>query len=149
MWAHVTNSVVDGFGPPPSLVFADDRWWDLRPMDPAILNARGWYLVTEQPRPADTATQTADAVYTFDEPTKTVITTWTLRNKTPEESAAAASRSNQSNIETSLRQDLLDVQAVIDATNSTINSSPASSIKTLARVVRRLNKYALRDFGSV
>ncbi|MDN5932870.1 MAG: hypothetical protein L0I24_17690, partial [Pseudonocardia sp.] len=60
LYAHVTGTIVDAIGHPPRTVFDAGRWWDLRPMTPAALNPRGWFVVTTTPRPADTDTTTTD-----------------------------------------------------------------------------------------
>jgi paraquat-inducible protein B len=54
------------------------------------------------------------------------------------EALEVAARANGSTIDTNLAADLVTLQAMIDATNATINASPASYIKDLARVQRRI-----------
>jgi hypothetical protein len=54
------------------------------------------------------------------------------------EANAIVATSNASTIDTNLAADLVTLQAMIDATNATINASPASYIKDLARVQRRI-----------
>lgn len=60
--------------------------------------------------------------------------------------AAAQARSNRSAIETNLLQDLATMQTIIDTANATINASPASYIKDIARAIRRLDRMALAKF---
>jgi hypothetical protein len=45
---------------------------------------------------------------------------------------------NEATISSNLASDLIALQAIIDQTNADINASPASEIKDLARVARRL-----------
>jgi hypothetical protein len=144
IYAHVTNGTVDQVGLPPQLVFDGVRWWDLRPLDPVVLAGVGWYTVVEATRPADTATTTWDAVFTL---TGSVVAqSWVERAKTQAELTAIAAATNESSIETNLAQDMTAMQAIIDATNSTINSSPASYMKDIARANRRLIRMALQKF---
>jgi len=54
---------------------------------------------------------------------------------------------NQSAIETNLGQDLVIMQAIIDATNASINSNPAPHIKNMARMLKRLGRTAIKDYS--
>jgi hypothetical protein len=57
-----------------------------------------------------------------------------------------AEESNRVSIEEALAAALETLQLIIDDTNSNINSNPASRIKDLARVQRRLIRLVLRRF---
>lgn len=52
--------------------------------------------------------------------------------------ASVAAGNNGKTIDANLAADLVTLQATINATNATINASPASYIKDLARVQRRI-----------
>lgn len=106
--------------------------------------ACGWFAVVEVAQPADTQTDTFDRSVTLVAGVPTV--TWTQRPKTQAELDAATAQVNQSAIVTNLTQDQAAMQAIIDTSNATINSSPAAAIKNIARNLRRLNRQALNDF---
>ena len=53
---------------------------------------------------------------------------------------------NQAAIVTNLQQDMVAIQAMLDATNATINANPASFLKPIGRMLRRLGREALNDF---
>lgn len=53
---------------------------------------------------------------------------------------------NQSAIETNLATDMDAMQALIDATNGTINAGPAPFMKDIARMLRRSGRLHLNDF---
>ena len=79
-----------------------------------------------------------------------------VRPYTDDENAEADKRAeseaesgNQSSIEEALSAALETLQLIIDDTNSNINSNPASRIKDLARVQRRLIRLVLRRFDGV
>lgn len=56
------------------------------------------------------------------------------------------SKTNRGAIEANILQDLATMQTIIDTPNATINSSPASYIKDIARAMRRLERMALAKF---
>lgn len=67
------------------------------------------------------------------------------RPYTPEENADADARTqadtesaNADEVTSDLDQALIDLQAVIDSDNSTINQNPAGEIKDTARVVKKI-----------
>ena len=122
------------------------RDWDLR--DPAIRTARGWLEVTETPRPDpvdggvwESTVQLVDGL---------PVRVWTWRAWTAEEIAAQeaaaayeAQRLIIKAIVADLRAEKGRAQAVIDATNATINNSPASYIKDTARAAKRIADAAI------
>jgi hypothetical protein len=110
-----------------------------------LQQATGWYEVTDTPRPADTATDTFDRTLELVGTTPTVV--WVQRPKTAEEVAAATATTNQASIVTNLNQDMVLMQAAIDATNATINANPATYIKQIARMNKRLGRVALNDYS--
>lgn len=137
MYAHVTAGTVDSVGQPPQLVYQDGRWWDLRDRDPVTLALVGWYLVTETTRPADTATNTSTAAYTFNG--SAVVQSWTVVAKTPEQIAADTAASNSNTI----RQLLNDTMPILDTITNTTNANmsgntAAAAIKDEARAIRRI-----------
>lgn len=75
---------------------------------------------------------------------------------TAEQSAAAdayiaknVGMTNQRTVEQAIAQDLINLNVIIQNTsNATINASPASYIKDIARAVRRLDRKVLGDFTS-
>jgi hypothetical protein len=61
--------------------------------------------------------------------------------------ATAAAETTERTILDALEAALADLQAIIDDTNSNINSNPAARIKTIARTCRRLVRIATRDLS--
>lgn len=149
MFAHVTNGTVDSVGNPPQLVFAGERWWDLRDRDPVTLALVGWYPVQEATRPADTATNTSTPVFTFNG--TLVVQSWTVLPKTAEQLATEAAETALNTIRAAVRVVITDVKSYKDtldaafidsatgqpATNPVINASPAKFIKDTQRAVER------------
>lgn len=62
------------------------------------------------------------------------------------EAATALQDANRASIEDALATALAELQAIVDTANSTINGSPASYIKTLARAQRRVIRLVIRRF---
>jgi hypothetical protein len=112
------------------------------PLD--LQQATGWYEVIETPRPDDTDTTTYDRSIELVGNLPTEV--WTARPKTQDELDADAATENRSAIQTNLEQDMLAMQAILDATNATINSNPATHIKNIARMNKRLGRTALNDY---
>lgn len=110
----------------------------------AVQQACGWYTVTDVAKPADTPTTTNDRSLTVVGGVPTV--TWTQRAKTAAEQTADTANTNQASVVTNLNQDMVAMQAIIDATNATINANPAQYIKDIARMNRRLGRRALSDY---
>jgi malic enzyme len=78
------------------------------------------------------------------------------RPYTTEENARAVAEAtqlteatNKGAIEANIVQDLAAMQTIIDTANATINASPASYIKDIARAIRRLDRMALAKFDGV
>ena len=113
LYAHVTGSTVDSVGQPPALVYEAGRWWDLRPLTPAVLNPRGWFAVTPTARPADTDTTTTDYSVTLvgGVPTET----WTTRPWTTDELAARARQAVAATLTADTTSYLTKLRAAIDA----------------------------------
>jgi len=65
---------------------------------------------------------------------------------TEEQLAEAESRQVQRTIEEALGVALTELQAIIDDTNSNINTNPANRIKVLAKVQRRMIRLLTRRF---
>ena len=145
-YAHITAGTITALGNPPDLEWDGTRWWDLR--DPTIRQARGWYEVTETPRPEpveggvhESAVELVDGL---------PVRAWTWRAWTAEEIAAQeaaaayeAQRILVKAIITDLRAEKARAQTVIDATNATINNSPAPYIKDTARAAKRIADAAI------
>jgi hypothetical protein len=89
-----------------------------------------------QPQPT-----TEDRVDTLE---PTVDRLWERAGDPPTEQEQTVERT----IADRLATDLVAVQAILDTTNQTINQNPAAHIKTLARVVRRLSKHAIRLYDT-
>ena len=113
-----------------------------------LLAACGWFEVTETPRPADTTegTYTSAVEVVEGQP----VRVWTWRAWTAEEIAAQAEASAYEAqrilvkaIITDLRAEKNRAQTVIDATNATINNSPAPYIKDTARAAKRIADAAI------
>lgn len=104
-YAHVTDGTIDAIGNHPDLEWDGTRWWDLR--DPTIREARGWFEVTETPRPADTTEGTHDGSVVLVDGLP--VRAWTFRPWTEEELAAQADAEAQQ-----VRYDTH--QAILDAT---------------------------------
>lgn len=149
MYAHVTDGTVDQVGGLPQLVFADGRWWDLRPKDTELLATLGWYEVVQTRRPDDTPTETSDLEYVFADGTVTQV--WVAREWTTEESAAALRAANEQALRNGLQAVITTalerqatVQAVIDTPNATIRDSPAPHIVAIARATKRQDRAIIR-----
>ena len=144
-FAHITADTIDALGNPPDLEWDGTRWWDLR--DPEIRTARGWFEVTETPRPEPveggvwesigvTGVELVDGL---------PVRVWTWRAWTAEElagqEAAAAYEAQRLLVKaiiTDLRAEKDRAQSVIDTANATINASPAPYIKDTARAAKRI-----------
>ena len=145
-YAHITADTIDALGNPPDLEWDGTRWWDLR--DPAIRTARGWLEVTETPRPEPVEGGTHES--TVELVDGLPVREWTWRAWTAEEIAAQAEASAYEAqrilvkaIITDLRAEKNRAQTVIDATNATINNSPAPYIKDTARAAKRIADAAI------
>lgn len=138
MYAHITNGVIDSINQvPPEQVFQDDRWWDLRPLDPEVLAVVGWYPVFENTRPADTATNTSEPVYSADG--TTVTQTWQVVPKTPERIAKDLADSNANAILQLLTDTMPTLETITNTTNANMTgNTAAAAIKDLARANRRI-----------
>jgi hypothetical protein len=62
------------------------------------------------------------------------------------EATQLAEATNKGAIEANIIQDLAAMQTIIDTANATINASPASYIKDIARAIRRLDRMVLAKF---
>jgi hypothetical protein len=110
---------------------------------PTLAALCGFVVVVQVAKPADTATDTFDRSVTLPAGVPTV--TWTQRPWTAGELADRQATVNRSAITTNLAQDMADIQLIIDSTNASINSNPAVAIKALARMMRRLGRFAVND----
>ena len=145
-YAHITADTITALGNPPDLEWDGERWWDLR--DPTIRQARGWFEVTETPRPDPIE----GGVW---EPTVELVDglpvrVWTWRAWTAEELAAQAEQAAREADRTAVKAIITDLRAekgraqnVIDTANATINASPASYIKDTARAAKRIADAAI------
>lgn len=84
MYAQIIDNQIASIGRHPNLEWDGARWWDLR--DPTIRAERGWFEVTETPRPADTTEGTHDSSVVLVDGLP--VRAWTLRAWTAEEIAA-------------------------------------------------------------
>ena len=140
-FAHITADTITALGNPPNLEWDGTRWWDIR--DPEIRTARGWFAVTETPRPApieggvhESTVELVDGM---------PVRVWTWRPWTADELAAKAEqaaydaqRATVKAIITDLQAEKARAQSVIDTPNATINASPAPHIKDVARAAKRI-----------
>lgn len=128
LYAHVTGSTVDSVGQPPALVYEAGRWWDLRPMTPAVLAPRGWFVVTPTARPADTDTTTTDYSVTLvgGVPTET----WTTRPWTTDELAARARQAVAATLTAQLKAGIAAIRAARD--QATTDQATATGLRTQA-----------------
>ena len=150
IYALVQDAAITQVGALPKLWWDGTRWHDWRTATPASNPADyGWLPVTETPRPDDTATTTWDRA---DPDLVDGIPTigWVERDKTAEELAAQADaaayeaqRILVKAIITDLRAEKARAQVVLDATNATINNSPAPYIKDTARAAKRIADAAI------
>ena len=145
-YAHITADTITAIGNPPDLEWDGTRWWDLR--DPEIRTARGWYEVTETPRPDPIEGGVFESSVALVDGLPVRVWTWrawTAEEIAAQEAAAAyeAQRLLIKAIITDLRAEKGRAQLVIDAANSTINASPASYIKDTARAAKRIADAAI------
>jgi hypothetical protein len=149
-YAHVTDDTIDYVGALPEIWNDGTRDWDLRPDDitPEQLAEIGWYEVVRVQRPPDTETTTHDESVTLVDGVPTQ--TWTEREWTTEELEVqdreeehAATKSRVALIIDELQAEKARVQPAIDASNATINSSPAAYIKDNARAAKRIADAAI------
>src|SRR6185312_13596137 len=112
--------------------------------DTATQQACGWYQITDTPQPTPAAGDTLDRSVQLVNGTPTVV--WTERPMTADELAAQTAQTNRAAIVTNLTSDMVAIQAMLDATNATINANPASFLKPIGRMLRRLGREALNDF---
>ena len=138
MYAHVTDGVVDQTGTPPFTMYSvtDDRWYDLRTLNPTTLAKVGWYPVNEIAKPADTATHTWEASYTPNG--GTVNQTWVQVAKTAEQLQRELENSNYTSLiakaTTALNNNIAampTIQAITTATFAN-NTARDNAIKNLA-----------------
>jgi hypothetical protein len=113
--------------------------------------ACGYFEVVDTPRPADTATDTY--VRSLELVAGIPTETWTARPWTAEELASKA----QVAVETTLRSNpqthidvlvasLAALQTLVDTPNATINASPASYVKGVARELMAAERRLVRLF---
>ena len=145
MFAHVTGGVVDSTANPPQLTYQDGRWWDLRDRDLATLALVGWYPVQEVSRPADTASTTWDAVYTFN--VTVVVQSWVERPKTAEEIATATAAAEREAARVAIRAIVNDLQAEKDRCDVVLAKTAAQitggDTKDVARAAKRIADAAI------
>jgi hypothetical protein len=110
---------------------------------PELAALCGFVQVVNTARPADTATDTF--VRSLNRVGDVVTEVWTSRPWTTAELAARQATVNRSAIETNLAQDMADIQLIIDSTNASLNANPAVAIKAMARMMRRLGRFAIND----
>ena len=120
-YAHVTAGTVDQIGQSPALHFDGDRWWDLRPLDPAMLAMFGWLPLVEAARPADTATTTWTRGDTVGASAVTV--TWTERAKTADELATDTQNTNRDTLAAQAAAALTRLNAIVTGANTIINDA--------------------------
>ena len=149
-YAHITADTITALGNPPDLEWDGTRWWDLR--DPTIRSARGWLEVAETPRPEPVeggvweSIGVAGVELVNGQPVRVwTWRAWTVEELAGQEAAAAyeAQRLLVKAIITDLRAEKARAQTVIDATNATINNSPAPYIKDTARAAKRIADAAI------
>lgn len=134
----------------PTVVTVGDRTWDLRDGLPADAADAGWAEVVATPRPADTATDTWTHSVTVVNGTPT--DTWTARPWTTDELAARTAAANEQTLRDGIAAEIASLKTnianlktnVTDVTNPTINGSPASYIKDVARAVRSADRSIIR-----
>jgi len=147
-YAQIVDDTIQSVGRlPNSARRLDDGAWVMGLADASVelQQATGWFEVVDVPRPDDTATTTHDHSIELLDGTPTVV--WTERDKTPDELANEQEQDNRTAIEANLADDLIAIQAIIDSTNADINSNPAARIKTMARMLRRLGRFAVNDLS--
>lgn len=155
-------------GDPPETIGPEDitsggRWWDLRIHDydvptweTEILSPHGWLPVVTAQRPVDTDTTTHD--YSLEVISGLPTEVWTARPWTQAELDAKVSNDNSSDMVEEQHASVDKLLAVITTlntitalSNSSINASPAATIKDVARelktVARVLNREARLTAG--
>lgn len=146
-WAHVEGGEVTQIGEPPRS-FVDPSTGET--IDLSLPDSRtvetyasfGWFPLERTDKPADTAEGTFEgSLQVVGGLPKEV---WTFRAWSPDELAEKAARDAQRTIEEALDAALVDLQTLIDTPNATINSGPATAIKLLARVLRRVIRLLIR-----
>lgn len=145
VYAHVTAGAVDQVGQPPALHFDGTRWWDLRPLDPALLSAFGWLPLVEVARPADTETTTHDLSHAMVDGQPSQV--WTPRPWTADELAAKQAEADRAATRTAIKAIVTDLQAekaraqvVIDKANNQIGGADT---KDVARAAKRIADAAI------
>lgn len=142
LWALVENGVIIDVGQPPDLVW-DDATSSWLSSTRGPLADFGWLAVVEVTRPADTPTTTWEHTYALIEGVPTEV--WTERTLSAEELVARTQAANEAEIgDKIVTVDMPAMQAILDATNATINAGPAPFIKDIAKAVRRLDRKVQR-----
>ena len=142
IYAHLTNGTVDQVGTPPATAYAESRWWDLRTLDPASLTQAGWVEVTENPRPADTATTTSDMTWTLTG--GKAVQTWTVRAKTAGELDADIAATNNTTIREQARTALTGNRTFL-AVAAPTNAQVGAQVKALTRQMNGLIRLTLGE----
>ena len=127
-----------------------DEWViDLDAGEVDVQEAAGWYLVTDTPRPPDTATTTQDRTLVLVAGVPTVQ--WTERAKTQPEldtdtnfaNVALLTADATTNINTLLAS-ITALNAITALTNATINANPAVTIKDVVRECKTIARQTVR-----
>lgn len=140
-YAHVTAGQVDAIGNPPDVAYdGTTRWWDLRPLDPAILAVFGWLPLITTDRPDDTATTTWDRDYTIGPDSVTV--TWTERPWTEDELAAQAEQAAREADREAIVEDALVWLAQDAAQAETRASQIAAALADVDAQIAQVAAYA-------
>lgn len=106
------------------------RWWDFRDRDPVAAGAPGWALVTEVPRPPDTATTSSYLTYQVVAGVPTQV--WTVRAWTPGELSARAAEVVRTQMTADATADLAKLtQAIADLATLLGDETTAGSIKKI------------------
>lgn len=147
-YALVFNNTIQATGSlPNSARRLDTQEWVLGIPTASVdlQQATGWFLVVNTSRPVDTATDTYVRTVELIATVPTVV--WTQRPWTVDELAGRQTVTNRTSIETNLAADMVKIQAILDTANATLNTAPAPAIKDMARMLRRLGRFAINDLN--